>query len=110
MLVYIFIETKQIHQNDHFIVMLSQTLQHVSAYQRHHQTAHTILTRYLYVGVHYRKNNGISSEVAPISIFTLWIKVDVVNCCRKQLAITTCIHTVTILTGANLLKTPLFFL
>jgi hypothetical protein len=25
--------------------------------------------------VHYRKNNGISSEVAPISIVTLWISV-----------------------------------
>jgi hypothetical protein len=37
--------------NDHFIVMSSQLLQHVSAYQRHHQGAHMILTRYLYVGV-----------------------------------------------------------
>jgi hypothetical protein len=61
------------HQNDHFIVMLSQTLLHVSAYQRHNQGAHMILTSCLYVGVHYRKNNGISSEVAPIGTVTLWI-------------------------------------
>jgi hypothetical protein len=33
-----------------------------------------ILTSYLCVGVHYRrKNNGLSSEAAPISIVTLWI-------------------------------------
>jgi hypothetical protein len=70
---YIFIENQQMHQHDNFIVMLSQTFLHVSAYQRHNQGTHMILTSYLYVGVHYRKNNGISSEVAPISIVTLWI-------------------------------------
>jgi hypothetical protein len=43
-----------------------------------------ILTSYLYVGVHYRGNNCISSEVDPISIVTLWIKVVVVNRCWKQ--------------------------
>jgi hypothetical protein len=99
------------HQTDHFIVMSSQTLLHVSVYQHHHQGAHIILTNYLHVGVHYRKNNGISSEVASISIVTLWIKVDVVNhCFHQQLVITTFIHSVTILTGDNLLKNPLFFL
>jgi hypothetical protein len=41
------IYTHPVHQNDHFIVMLSQTLLHVSAYQRHHQRAHTILTKRL---------------------------------------------------------------
>jgi hypothetical protein len=40
------------HQNYHFIVMLSQMLLRVSAHQRHHQGAHVILTSYLYVGVH----------------------------------------------------------
>jgi hypothetical protein len=46
------------HQNDNFIVMSSQTLLHVSAYQRHHQGAHMILTSclYEYISVHYRKN------------------------------------------------------
>jgi hypothetical protein len=58
-----------------------------------------ILTSYLYVGV----------QLAPVSIVTLWIQVVMDNCC-KQFAITTCIHSVTILTGANLLETPLFFL
>jgi hypothetical protein len=72
-LVCIFIENQQTRQNYHFIVMLSQTLLHVSAYQRHHQGAHKILTSYLYVGVHYRKNNGVSSKLAPVSIVTLWI-------------------------------------
>jgi hypothetical protein len=43
-----------------------------------------ILTSYLHVGVHYRKNDEISSEVAPISIAALWIKVGVVNRCWKQ--------------------------
>jgi hypothetical protein len=61
------------HQNGHFIVKLSQTLLHVLAYQLHHQGAHMILTSCLYVGVHYRKNNGMSSEVAPVSIVTVWI-------------------------------------
>jgi hypothetical protein len=69
----IFIENQQMHKNYHFIVMLSQTLLHVSAYQCHHQTAHVILTGYLYVGVHYRKDNGISREVAAVSIVTLWM-------------------------------------
>jgi hypothetical protein len=72
-LLYIFIENQQMHQNDHFIVMLSQTLLNVSAYQCHHPGAHRILTK---IDVHYRKNNGISSEVAPINIVTLWIQVD----------------------------------
>jgi hypothetical protein len=35
-LVYIFIDIQQMHQNGHFIVMLNQTLLHVSAYHRHH--------------------------------------------------------------------------
>jgi hypothetical protein len=43
------------YQNYPFIVMSIQTLLHVSAYQRHHQGDHIILTSYLYVGVHYRK-------------------------------------------------------
>jgi hypothetical protein len=33
-----------------------------------------ILTSYLCVGVHCRKSNELSSEVARISIVTLWIK------------------------------------
>jgi hypothetical protein len=36
-------KNQQIHQNDHFIVMLSQTLLHVSAYQRHHHGVHMII-------------------------------------------------------------------
>jgi hypothetical protein len=45
----LFIENQQIHQNDHFIVMFSQTLLHVSAYQCHHQGTHMILTRIIWV-------------------------------------------------------------
>jgi hypothetical protein len=30
------------HQNDHFIVMSSQTLLHVSVYERHHKGAHEL--------------------------------------------------------------------
>jgi hypothetical protein len=37
------------HQNYHFIVMLSQMLVHVSTHHRHQQGAHTILTSYLSV-------------------------------------------------------------
>jgi hypothetical protein len=83
-LVYILIENQQKHQTVHFIVMSSQTLLHVSTYQRHHQGAHMILTSYLYVGVHYRKNNGISSKIVPVGIVTLWIKVGMANRCWKQ--------------------------
>jgi hypothetical protein len=31
------------------------------------------LTSYFYVSVNYWKSNGILSEVAPVSIVTLWI-------------------------------------
>jgi hypothetical protein len=61
------------HQNDRFVVMLSQMILHVSVYQHLHQGAHMILTSYLYVGVRCSKNNGISIEVAPVSIVTLWV-------------------------------------
>jgi hypothetical protein len=70
--------------NDHYIVMSSQMLLHVSAYQRHHQGAHVILTSYLYIGVHYKKNNGVSNNIASVSIVTLWIQVGMANCCWKQ--------------------------
>jgi hypothetical protein len=40
-------KNQQIHKNYHFIVMLSQMLLRVSAHQRHHQGAHTILKSYL---------------------------------------------------------------
>jgi hypothetical protein len=43
------------HQNYHFIVMLSQMLLHVSAHQCHHQGAHMIVTGYFYDGAHYNK-------------------------------------------------------
>jgi hypothetical protein len=66
-LVYIFTENQQMHQNDHCILMFSQTLLHVSA--NHHQGAYMIITSYLYVSVHYRKNSGISSEIAPLVVF-----------------------------------------
>jgi hypothetical protein len=98
----IFTENQQMHQNDHFIVMSSQTLLHVSAYHRHHQGAHMILTNYLYVGVHYKKNNGISSKIVPVGIVTLWIQVGMANRCFHQwLAIPTCIHSLTLPTGTN---------
>jgi hypothetical protein len=71
-------------QNDHFIMMSSQTLLHVSAYRRHNQGAHMILTSYLYISVHYRTNNGISSKIVPVSIVTLWIQVVMANGCWKQ--------------------------
>jgi hypothetical protein len=69
--------------NDHFIVMSRQMFLHVSAYQRHHQGAHMILTSYLYVGVHYKKNNGVSNKIASVSIVTLWKWVVMANCCWK---------------------------
>jgi hypothetical protein len=39
------------HQDDDFIVMLSQMFVHFSAHQRHHQGAHMILTSYLSVWI-----------------------------------------------------------
>jgi hypothetical protein len=42
-------KNQQMHQNYHFIVTLNQMLLHVSAHQRHHQGAQTILTSYLSV-------------------------------------------------------------
>jgi hypothetical protein len=69
--VCILLENQQMHQNDHFIVMSSQTLLHVSAYKLHHKGAHMILTSYLYVGVQYKENNGVSSKLGPVSIVKL---------------------------------------
>jgi hypothetical protein len=108
--VYILIENQQMHQNGRFIVMFSQTLLHVSAYQHHREGAHMILTSYLYVGVYYKKNNGVSNNIASVSIVTLWIWVVMAKCYWKQLAITNHIHSLTILTEAILFETPLFFL
>jgi hypothetical protein len=89
-------------------------LLHVSVYQCHHQGAHIILTSYLYVGVHYRKNNGISSKIPSVSIVTLWIQLVMANGCWKQwLAIAIAliiIVVVVILTEAISLDIPLFFL
>jgi hypothetical protein len=42
-----------------------------------------IPTSYLYVGVHYSKNSGVSSKLAPVSTVTLWIYVVMTNCCWK---------------------------
>jgi hypothetical protein len=72
------------HPNYHFIVMLSQKLLLVSAYLLHRHCAIIILSSIFYVGVHYRKNNGVSSKLAPVSIVTLWIQVVVTNCCWEQ--------------------------
>jgi hypothetical protein len=82
------------HQKDHFIVMLSQTLLHVSAYQRHHQGAHMILTSYLYVGV---------LEAVDCCSTT-------VHCFQQQLTKSTYINSVRILIEATSLDIPLFFL
>jgi hypothetical protein len=59
------------HRNYNFIVMVSQMLLHVSAHQRHHQEAYTILTSYLSVNI--TEKNGIPNEVAPIRNFALWM-------------------------------------
>jgi hypothetical protein len=48
-------KNQQVHQNYHFIVMLSQMLLHVSAHQRHRQGAYTILTSYLSMYITERK-------------------------------------------------------
>jgi hypothetical protein len=59
------------HQNYHFIAMLSQMHLHVSAHQHHHQRAYKILTSYCRCAL--QKNVGVSSEVAPISNFAIWM-------------------------------------
>jgi hypothetical protein len=82
---YTVIEKQPMHQNDHFIVMPSQMLLHVSAYQRHHQGAHLILTSHLYVGVHYKKNYGVLSKLTLVSIVTLWIRMVMTDCQWKRL-------------------------
>jgi hypothetical protein len=83
-LVYILIENQQMHQNNHFIVMSSHMLVHVLVYQRHYQGAHMILTGYLYVGVHYRKNDVVLSKLAPVCFVTVWIQVVMATCCWEQ--------------------------
>jgi hypothetical protein len=66
------------------------------------ERAHMILRSYLYVGVHYKQWTVV--EHGPSLCSTT------VHYFQQQLVITTYIHSVTILTGANLLETPLFFL
>jgi hypothetical protein len=41
------------------------------------------LTSSLYVGVHYKQNNGVSNNISSVSIVTLWIRVVMANCCWK---------------------------
>jgi hypothetical protein len=60
-----------------------------------------ILTSYFDVGVHYKKNNGVSSKLAPVSIVTLWIQVVMTDCFQQQSVITTCIHSVEMLFTRN---------
>jgi hypothetical protein len=67
------------YQHDHFIVMSSQMLLHVLAYQHHHQGAHMILTSYLYVGVHYKKNNGDSSKLVLLHYGCKWLSLTAVG-------------------------------
>jgi hypothetical protein len=43
-----------------------------------------ILTSHLCISVHYKKNNGVSSKLAAVSIVSLWIQVAITNCCWKQ--------------------------
>jgi hypothetical protein len=72
------------HQNYHLIVMLNRC----SYMFRRTNVIIKELTRSSQAicpcTVHYRSNNGISSEVAQISNFALWMQVDMVNCCWKQ--------------------------
>jgi hypothetical protein len=81
------------HKNYHFIVMLSQMLLHVSAHQRHHQGAHTILTR-----------SGLlwNTALGPCS--------KTVHCFQQQLTISTYIHSAKLLIEATSLDIPLLFL
>jgi hypothetical protein len=69
-----------------------------------------ILTSCLYVDVHYKKNDGVSSKLAAVIIGTLWIQVFMTNCLQQWLVITMFIHSVTVLTGAHVFKTPSLFL
>jgi hypothetical protein len=55
-LVYNLIDNQQMRQMTTLLSSQMLLLLHVSAYQRHHEGAHMILTSYLYVGVHYKKN------------------------------------------------------
>jgi hypothetical protein len=43
-----------------------------------------IFISYLCVCVLYRKNNAVSSKLAPVSVVKLWIQVFMTNCCLKQ--------------------------
>jgi hypothetical protein len=43
-----------------------------------------ILTSYLYVGVHYKRNNGGSSKLTPVCNVALWIQVVMTDCCWEQ--------------------------
>jgi hypothetical protein len=74
-----------------------------------------ILTSYLYISVHYRKNNGISSKIVPVGTVRLCIQVGMANRCWELLTVVE--HgrvpqqsSVTVPTGTIFLDTPLFFL
>jgi hypothetical protein len=43
-----------------------------------------ILTSYLYISVHYRKNDGLSSKIVPVGVVTLWIQLGMANHCWKK--------------------------
>jgi hypothetical protein len=61
------------HRIRYFLCVCRVTIKETDTFnvvlKRNHQGAHMILASYIYIGVHYRKNNGISCEVAPRAVF-----------------------------------------
>jgi hypothetical protein len=98
------------HQNYHFIVMLSQMLLHVSAHH-HHQGAHTIFTSYLSLHITQKLWNieWSSSSNMNWTRCTPWAMFHNSHCLQQQLTISTYIHSAKLLIGATALDIPLSF-
>jgi hypothetical protein len=76
------------------IVKLSYMFRHNNAIIN--ERAHMILTSYLYVGVRYKKDNGVSSKLARQYCYTVdtsgydWLLLEAVDCCGTRPKLYSC--------------------
>jgi hypothetical protein len=82
-LVYILVENQQMHQ---MTTLLWCPVKCSYMFRRTNPIIRELIwsSQATYVGVHYKKNNGVSSNIASVSIVTLWKWVVMANCCWKR--------------------------
>jgi hypothetical protein len=72
--------SKPTYENDHFLLMSSQTLPRFGVLTPSPGSSYDLQKLLIICRCQYKKNNGISSKLAPVSIVTLWVQVVMTNC------------------------------